>query len=60
MRKASVFGATALTVIILPHSVSLNTINGDFTFTLIFCRVSIIHLKETYSFDTGYKHSFLY
>lgn len=35
---------TALAVIILPHSVSLNTINGDIIFTPI-------DLRVTYSFE---------
>ena len=44
MRKALVLVTTALAVIILPHSVSLNTINGDIIFTPI-------DLRVTYSFE---------
>lgn len=46
MRKTSVLAATALAVIILPHSVSLNTINKDTIVTLIFCRMLIISVKK--------------
>lgn len=35
MRKTLVLVTTARAVIILPHSVSLNTINGDIIFTPI-------------------------
>lgn len=55
MRKAFLLVATAPAVIILPRAVSLNTINGDIIFTLIFCRVYTTDLRKAYSFNKGYK-----
>ena len=46
MRTAFLLFATAPTVIILPRAVSLNTINGDVIFTLIFCGVYTIDPRK--------------
>lgn len=58
MREALGCVAPELPVIILPHPVSLSTINGDVVSMRIFCTVYLMGLKEIHIVGEAYRQPY--